>query len=133
MTPEGHNDLMPLIEQQLRTADHPLTCHDLFDVPEIRAIAPSANRISDYLGVMFRRGQLSRVQSTTECEHGRARWAYIWKEKDTPAWREQTKLEPKQFRPKPVLDRPNLYVTEDGGHLTLELAELTITIQIRKK
>ena len=55
MTPEGHNDLIPLIEQQLQQSSSPMTCHDLFEVPEIRAVAPSANRISDYLGVMFRR------------------------------------------------------------------------------
>ena len=109
MTPEGHNDLLPLLEQHLRVADRPLTCHDLYDVPEIRAIAPSANRVSDYLGVMFRKGLLSRTRvDTGESEHGRARWAYLWREKVTPEWKRTAKTEIKDFRPKPILDKPNI-------------------------
>ncbi len=134
MTPEGHNDLLPLREQHLRVADRPLTCHDLYDVPEIRAIAPSANRVSDYLGVMFRKGLLSRTQAdSNEPEHGRARWAYLWRGKVTPEWKQAAKAEIKDFRPKPILDRPNIYISEDGGYLTLEMPEISIQIQIRKK
>lgn len=133
MTPEGHNELYPLLQQHLQASDRPLTCHDLYDVPEIRAIAPSANRISDYLGVLFRRGVLSRLQNSSEDEHGRARWAYIWKEKVTPEWKKTVKAEPKDFRPKAILDRPNLYISEDGTHLNIEMPEISIQIQIRKK
>ena len=133
MTPEGHNDLYPLLQQQLQMATKPMTCHELFDVPEVRAVAPSANRISDYLGVMFRRGQLSRVQAeAVEGEHGRARWAYLWRAK-APEWKEAAKIEPKDFSPKPILNKPNIYITEDGGHITIEMPEISIQIQIQKK
>lgn len=135
MTPEGHNDLYPLLERHLKMAESPLTCHDLYRVPEIRAVAPSANRISDYLGVMFRRGQVSRVQAlpTGEEEHGRARWAYLWREKITPDWLKEAKVQPVDYRPKPLFDRPNLHITEDGTHLNIEMPEISIQIQIRKK
>lgn len=130
MTPEGHNDLYPLLQQYLQTAERPMTCHDLYEIPEIRAVAPSANRVSDYLGVLFRRGVLSRVQAGGEGEHGRARWAYVWREKVTPAWKKQVRTEPVDYRPKPLLDRPNLHVSEDGNHLLLEMPEISIQIQI---
>lgn len=134
MTPEGHNDLYPLLQQHLRIAERPLTCHDLFDIPEVRAVAPSANRVSDYLGVMFRKGMLSRVQAADdEAEHGRARWAYVWREKATPEWKKATKINTVDYRPKPLLDRPNLYITEDGTHLNIEMPEISIQIQIKRK
>lgn len=135
MTPQGHNDLYPLLKQHLQMSDRPLTCHDLFEYEDVRAVAPSANRVSDYLGVLFRKGLLSRVQApgTDEGEHGRARWAYLWREKITPEWRKASKVEPQDFRPKPILDRPNLYISEDGSHLNIEMPEISIQIQIRKK
>ena len=134
MTPEGYNDLNTLLRQQLQMTDKPLTCHDLFAVPEIRSIAPSANRISDYLGVMFRRGDLLRVHAEPNTgEQGRARWAYLWREKATPEWKQANKVEPKEFRPKPILDRPNLYISEDGDFLEIEMPEISIQIKIRKK
>lgn len=133
MTPEGHNDLHPLLRQHLQTAQRPMTCHDLYDIQEIRDIAPSANRVSDYLGVLFRRGLVSRVATNGEGEHGRAKWAYVWREKVTPEWKKATKVEPKDFRPKPVFDRPNLHISDDGTHLTTDMPEIPIQIQIRPK
>lgn len=94
-------------------------------------MAPSANRVSDYLGVLFRRGLLSRVPAGGgEGEHGRARWAYMWRERVTPEWKRQTRTEPIDYRPKPLLDRPNLHISEDGTHLLLETPELSIQIQL---
>lgn len=128
--PEGFNDLMPTLERILREAEEPLDCNQLYDMGEIRAIAPSANRVSDYLGIMFRRGQLSRVASERTGSTGtRARWAYLWKNKERPAWK--ITQEPIDFRPKAILDRPNIYITEDGRHITIELPHLSITIKTK--
>ena len=38
MTPEGHNDLFPALEQILRDADQPLDCNQLFDVQAVTGI-----------------------------------------------------------------------------------------------
>lgn len=84
---EETQDLYALLRDHLRVADTPLTCHDLYDVPEIRAVAPSANRVPDYLGVLFRRGE----------------------------------------------QKPNIFITEDGGLLNIEMPEISIQIQIKKK
>lgn len=135
MTPEGHNDLYPLLERILRSSDKPLNCHELYDMEEVRNVAPSVNRVSDYLGVMFRKGQVSRVPAdAASTMPTRARWSYVWREKVTPEWKQttQVKADPVTYRPKPILDRPNVYITEDGGHITLDMPEITIQIQLKK-
>lgn len=128
-TPEGHNDLLPAIELALQQSDEPLDCNELFDMPEIREIAPSVNRVSDYLGVLFRRGVVSRIQSPKDGT-SRARWKYFWKGRPLPAWRTKgTKVV--DYRPKPILDRPNMYIADEGDFISIELPNLII--EIKKK
>jgi hypothetical protein len=130
MTPEGHNDLNPRLQLALRAADRPLTFQDLYDMPDIRAVAPSPNRVSDYLGVMFRRGLVSRVRmgSGGDDASSRARWGYVWKDKKTLGQLDPH-LEVKDFKPKALLDRPNIYIAEDGAHISIELPGLSILIK----
>jgi hypothetical protein len=127
-TPEGHNDLFPAIEAALREANEPLDCNQLYDRPEIRQIAPSMNRVSDYLGVLFRRGVLSRVASD-KSSGSRTRWSYLWRKKELPAWRKPPDTEIIDFKPKAILDRPNIYISEDGENINIELPHLSITIK----
>lgn len=133
MTPEGHNDLSPLLQRKLQEADRPLSCHDLFDMEDVKQIAPSANRVSDYLGVMFRRGLVSRIAHEGGDERGRARWRYLWRARSDLLSEVSAKAEPINYRPKAILDRPNLHISEDGTHLHIEMPEISIQIQIRKK
>lgn len=128
MTPEGFNDLFPAIERALQTATEPLDCNQLFDMEEIRAVAPSTNRVSDYLGVLFRRGIVSRVAAPRDSKN-KARWKYIWKGKPLPEWRAKVPIV--DYKPKAILDRPSMYISEDGDNINIELPELII--QIRKK
>ena len=77
---------------------------------------------------------MSRVPAAgSETDHGRARWAYVWREKVTPEWKKEHRVEPKAFRPKALLDRPNLHISEDGTHLSIEMPEISVQIEIRKK
>lgn len=39
----------------------------------------------------------------------------------------------KVCRPKPILEKPNIFITEDGGLLSIEMPEISIQIQIKKK
>lgn len=126
--PEGFNDLMPALEHILREAPEPLDCNQLFDMEAIRNVAPSANRVSDYLGIMFRRGLVGRVASNRTSASGtRARWAYVWKKKDQPEWKAPKEII--DYRPKAILDRPNIYISEDGENINIELPHLSITIK----
>lgn len=132
MTPEGHNDLFPALESALRAANKPLDCHELYEMPEIKRIAPSANRVSDYLGVLYRRGVLSRVLSDREFrETKRARWSYLWRDKSAPAWAETGDKEVLEFKPKSLVNRANVLITEDGGGIHIELPHMSITIKTK--
>ena len=128
MTPEGHNDLFPAIQAVLKEATEPLDCHQLYEREDIRRLAPTVNRVSDYLGVLFRKGQVTRV--ATNSANSRARWAYAWRNKPLPDWRGP---EPTEFRPKAVLDRPDLYIAENGEFISIELPGFSITIKAKKK
>lgn len=128
MTPEGHNELFPAIEAVLKDATEPLDCNQLFDMQPIRANAPSANRVSDYLGVLFRKGKVSRVASErSDAVSGRARWAYVWKAKELPQWKQPKDIV--DYKPKAILDRPSIYITEDGDNINIELPHLSIVIK----
>ena len=50
--------LYRLLEKLLREAEGPMNCNELFDIAEVRDYAASPNRVSDYLGNMWRRGLL---------------------------------------------------------------------------
>lgn len=129
MTPEGHNNLKPALEAALKDADKPLDCHQLFDMADIRSVAPNVNRVSDYLGVLFRAGLVTRVANEGG-PNSRARWAYMWKDKELPAWKKPKDVI--EYRPKAVLDKPNIYITEDGDNIYIEMPELSITIKKKK-
>lgn len=121
------NDLLSLLEDLLKEATEPKDCNELFDDERVRQVAQSANRVSDYLGVMFRRGLVSRVPSDRSEANNRARWKYLWKGRPLPAWRKD--VEVIDYAPKPILDRPNIYISEQGSNIVIQLPGLSITIK----
>lgn len=128
MSFEGHNDLYPAIEAVLKVAESPLTCHQIYDVSDVRRHAPSVNRVSDYLSVLFRKGKVSRVQVPPETGT-RARYAYLWKEKKLPEWLDQPDVQ--TYQPKVLVDRPNLYITDGGEFIKIELPSFSVTIKAK--
>lgn len=131
MTFEGHNELYPALEAALKEATDPLDCNQLFDMPHIRAVAPSVNRVSDYLSVLYRKGLVSRVPATPDSNgRSRTRWAYMWRKKDLPDWREPAQAQ--VYKPKTIADRPSLYISEDGEFINIELPGFSVTIKKTK-
>lgn len=130
MTPEGHNELFPAIEAVLKEAAEPMDCIQLFDLPQIKAVAASANRVSDYLGVMFRKGLVSRVAGGNT--KSKARWAYIWRHKEQPDWKLPRDKEIIDFKPKALMDRPDLFIAENGDFINIELPGFSITIKAKR-
>lgn len=117
--------LYRLLETLLRKAKTPMNCNELFDNQEVREYAASPNRVSDYLGNMWRRGLLQRVPET---EPGRGpRWRYIWKDKVPPG------LGAISYLPTPIVDRPGMLISEEGDRIQIDLKEIVIIIQQRKK
>lgn len=71
------------MEALLKRSKQPLTCADLYEKPEIRALVKSTDEVSDCLGYMWRRGLLTRATAPRTGEKS-ARYAYSWRSKDEP-------------------------------------------------
>ena len=118
MKPTG---IYQLIEEALLTSESPLTCDDLFDRPEIKALAPSASRVSDCLGHMWRKGLLQRWHSNNPSS--KAVYAYTLKSEEEA---------PRLTLVKEAIDNkapPDCRVSTDGPNVIIEIDDLKITIQ----
>lgn len=120
--PDG---LFPVLEAALKAASEPLDCQTLFDMPEVRKRAASMNRVSDYLGGLWRKGLVVRLPAPKNGE-SRARWMYEWK-----GHRGAKVHEAIEYSPRVLADRPSVLITEEGNVMTLEFPNLVI--QIRQK
>ncbi len=121
----SEESLLELLEKIMIEAQEPLTCNELFDMPEIRSRAASANRVSDYLGNLWRKGKLSRIPAT---DPGRGpRWKYQWKANVAAG------AQSYEYIPKVVASRPTMLISEHGDQIQIELADLTIIIKQKKQ
>lgn len=109
------------LEKVLREADEFMDCHQLYEHKDVQEHAASANRVSDYLGNMWRKGLLSRLPTTAP--GSRSRWMYLWKDKTPP------QLVTVQPTSKLLVDRPTVVITEEGKTIQIEMPELTILIR----
>lgn len=115
-----------VLEELLRAAGNtPLTCVDLFDDQRVKDLVPSPNRVSDYLGHMWRRGVVQRWYASKETS-SRSRYAYTWIEQPEEVLEPVTRLTvPRKLAP----EKPNITVVEDDGSITLDFKEFTITVK----
>lgn len=132
MNQKSEQGLYEVLEAELRASDEPLDCVTLFERSSVRQHAASANRVSDYLGNMWRKGLVLRVPAP-RMDGTKSRWMYVWKDKG-----------PKR-KPKPdlsqaiaydesvatLLSRPNIEIAEDGSQVTITLPDWTISIKKR--
>ena len=115
-----------VLEELFRAAgDNPLTCVDLHEDQRVRNLAPSPNRVSDYLGHMWRRGLVQRWYASKETAQ-RSRYAYTWIEQADEKPQAVARL---TVPPKPTPEKPNVTVTEPDGSITLDFKEFTITVK----
>lgn len=116
------SSLFTALEAALKAASEPLDCHSLYDLTSVKKHATSANRVSDYLGNMWRKGQVVRLPAPKTAD-SRARWLYEWKGQKGPA------LYGVEYTPRVLADRPSLLISEEGRDITIELENLVITIR----
>lgn len=114
--------LHPALEAALRAATEPMDAQAFFDMPSIKEHAASTNRVSDYLGVLWRRGDVVRTPAP-KIAGSRSRWLYEWKGQRGP------KIYGTEYVPKILADRPTMLITEEGGTVTLEFPNLIIMIK----
>jgi hypothetical protein len=120
----NENGLFPVLERILKNSNVPLGSAEIAEMAEIKAMdpVPAPNRISDYLGGLWRKGLALRSVATGETI-GHSRFLYTWK-----AGKETT-AEHVEYTPRIIADRPTMLITEDGNAVTIELANLLITIR----
>ena len=119
----NESGLFPALEAALRAASEPLDCQTLFDMPDIKEHAASVNRVSDYLGGLWRKGLVVRLPAP-KSDGSRARWMYEWKGQKGPKY-----LDAIEYTPKVLADRPAMLITEEGNVITLEFQNLVISIR----
>lgn len=124
--------LFPALEEVLKNATEPLDCHDLFDVPEVRKHAQTVNRVSDYLGGLWRKGLVVRLPAPKE-DNKRSRWTYSWKGRKTrydgPITSPTETPVGELYTPRVIADRPSVLITEEGTTITIELPNLVIVLR----
>ena len=75
--------LYPTLLRILRESDKPMTSAELFDHPDVKLFDVDAVRVSDYLGNLWRQGEVRRVSAAAAANAGaRARYAYEIVRKD---------------------------------------------------
>lgn len=120
--------LFPALEAALKASDEPLDCITLYDRPEIREHAASVNRVSDYLGGLWRKGLVVRLPAP-QTEGSRARWMYAWKGPKGPKLHASLATKAETYTPRVLADRPSVLITEEGSTITIELPSLLIVIK----
>lgn len=116
--------LFPALEAALRAATEPLDANDLFDMPTVKEHAASMNRVSDYLGNLWRKGFVTRAPAP-KGRNSKCLWLYEWKGNKGPKIYDHAL----EYTPRVVADRPSVLITEEGNTMTLEFPNLVIVIK----
>lgn len=68
------------LENVLRATGEPLDSAQLFERPEVRALARSKNRVSDCLAILWREGKVARLPKPGQANMAEpAGWSYQWR------------------------------------------------------
>lgn len=124
---KSERDIYQLLEENLKKSNKPLTCNDLWDMDgRIRESEHDGgpNKVSDYLGFMWREGLIVRYPAP-RTRTSFARFAYAWKPTDDKP------LAALKDSPKPLIAKNNIEILETKGGVTIELANVSITIRNR--
>lgn len=125
-----HKTLFSAIQERLQEADNPLTCVDLLEDSRIRKFTTEANRVSDYLGHLWRRGEVERY-AAPRTDTSSARYAYLWKKQGKKAKAERALATPpaKPLPPNTLYAKTNLTVEEANGVVVINLPYVVIRIE----
>lgn len=123
-------EIYQVLEKHLKLSTKPMTCVDLMDIPEVReeAIAEygkdiriATNKLSDALGLMWRRGILTRYPAPREA-NTLARYAYVW-----DASQDAQESAP---IPSPTISRKSTFnIAEQDGGVFIEFDKFTVFIK----
>lgn len=129
----NENGLFKVLERELRKiAPEPKTCVELYELEEVRKLANSSNRVSDYLGGLWRKGLLLRIPAP-RTDSSAARWMYAWKGHTGAT--DENAYEPPTVHQlgNTLLKKPNIEITENGHLVTITVPGLSIVIRTDKR
>ena len=112
--------LFQVLEKILRERAEPMDCVQLFDIPEVKEFAATPNRVSDYLGGLWRKGMVTR-SIAPDIGRSRSRYMYQWKTGEL--------VSETDYRPRLLVDRPSVVITEEGKTMFITTPHLTIMIK----
>lgn len=131
----SESGLFHALEVVLKGAKEPLTCVQIYDDnASIRELAKTPNRVSDYLGGLWRKGAVKR-QPAPRTNNSSARWAYSWNHEQggiSPVLNEQAQNFVESFKQGSVHKKPNLEIFDNGKNVIIELPNFTITISQKR-
>lgn len=129
MNQRNEEGLFDVLEEILKAAKEPMDCVEIYNQHmRVRNLATSANRVSDYLGNMWRKGLLVRLPGPRGDGGNKSRWMYAWKgrgPKPKPTMDQAIEFDDRVHT---LLHKNNLRVDDDGKRLVIDTPYLTITI-----
>lgn len=128
MNTRNEEGLFGALESELKKAKQPLDCVTLFEKASVRKYAQTANRVSDYLGHMWRKGLVLRLPAP-RLENSRARWLYAWKGRPPVEMPDMAQAIAFDERVERILSTANMEITEEGDSIVITLPAITITVK----
>lgn len=128
MSVRGQDGLFGALEVELKRAKEPLDCAALFERSAVREHASSVNRVSDYLGHMWRKGQVLRLPAP-KSDSTRSRWLYVWKPQAPTKKPTIDEALAMATTGKMLFSKPNIEITEEGNSVVITLPNWSITIK----
>lgn len=128
--PKRAQGLYVVLEKRLKAAKQPLTCVELWDFQDVKDHAESSNRVSDYLGHLWRKGLARRIPAP-KTRNNEARYAYTWNWGNEVSLSSGTKLRnpPTEEEVVTIFKRTDVEITERGKAIVITLPKMIITIR----
>jgi hypothetical protein len=120
-------EIYKILEKHIRESTEPLTCVALHNFADVAEHARSAEKVSDFLGLMWRRGLLQRWQAPVTSTD-RSRYAYSWK--DNPSG-DKPQLVHAVSLVNTTRRKSNVTITEEADRIVLDFDKFTLIVQAK--
>lgn len=123
-------EIYKILERHLKESKEPLSSSELWGFDDVRANARSAEKVSDYLGLMWRRGLVQRWHAP-KTSTSRSLYSYSYKEPSAASAPSQIV----DIRPISAIHqtykKPNVVITEEENRIVIDFDKFTMTIQAK--
>ena len=116
-----------VLEQHIKGSTEPMTCVTLYNFADVAGHARSPEKVSDFLGLMWRRGLLQRWNAPATSTD-RSRFAYSWK--DNPQG-DKPQLVHAMSLVNTTRRKANVTITEEEDRLVLDFDKFTLIVQAK--